>query len=56
MLKAGNFEIEFFKGRIDISYSNSRNEDLNLAALISAVEKDIWYMEQLESNPSVLRL
>ena len=33
----------------------SRNEDLNLAALISAVEKDIWYMEQLESNPSVLR-
>ena len=33
----------------------SRNEDLNLAALISAVEKDIWYMEQLEQNPSVLR-
>lgn len=33
----------------------SRNEDLNLAALITAVERDIWYMEQLESNPSVLR-
>ena len=33
----------------------SRNEDLNLAALISAVERDIWYMEQLEQNPSVLR-
>merc|ERR550534_946979 len=33
----------------------SRNEDLNLAALISAVEKDIWYMEQLESNPSIAR-
>ena len=33
----------------------SRNEDLNLTALINAVERDIWYMEQLESNPSVLR-
>ena len=33
----------------------SRNEDLNLSALISAVERDIWYMEQLESNPAVLR-
>ena len=25
----------------------SRNEDLNLTALINAVERDIWYMEQL---------
>ena len=41
--------------RLERILMKSRNEDLNLAALISAVEKDIWYMEQLEQNPSVLR-
>jgi hypothetical protein len=33
----------------------SRSEDFNLSALINSVEKDIWYLEQLESNSSVLR-
>lgn len=52
---AGGKSVDHNISRLERILMASRNEDLNLAALITAVERDIWYMEQLESNPSVLR-